>query len=209
MSKNNSTKDIIMEKALDLFNEKGIEYVGVREIANALQMRVGNITYYFPTKNDLVAALSQALADLNSKTIVAVEGLSMASFLAMYKSAFENHYTFRCLFISFVHLLQQNKTIARQYSKTQKIRFNTLSKNICELQENGYLKSTLTTAQIEYIVSSISLIVRFWLSEAKVTYPAAPKQQLFTHYLTLVTHQLKPYCTAKGITQIHKFLADL
>ena len=50
-----------MDKALEWFNERGIEYVGLRELASVLNIRVSNISYYFPTKDDLVYALSLEL----------------------------------------------------------------------------------------------------------------------------------------------------
>ena len=64
-----STKEKLVSRALELFNENGIEYVGMRELAADLGMRVGNVTYYFPTKDDLVMELISGLRDLNSKTI--------------------------------------------------------------------------------------------------------------------------------------------
>ena len=39
-----STKEKLVSRALDLFNENGIEYVGMRELAADLNMRVGNVT---------------------------------------------------------------------------------------------------------------------------------------------------------------------
>ena len=35
-----NTKDKIRDKALEMFNERGIEYVGLRELAAILDMRV-------------------------------------------------------------------------------------------------------------------------------------------------------------------------
>ncbi len=52
-----NTREIILDKALKMFNERGIEYVGLRELAGVLGIRVSNITYYFPTKDDLVYQL--------------------------------------------------------------------------------------------------------------------------------------------------------
>ena len=49
-----TTEEKILAKALEMFNERGIEYVGMRELAATLNIRVSNITYYFPTKDDLV-----------------------------------------------------------------------------------------------------------------------------------------------------------
>ena len=62
-----STEEKIVQTALRMFNESGIEYVGMRELAGALKMRVGNLTYYFPTKDDLVNRISLDLAEENNK----------------------------------------------------------------------------------------------------------------------------------------------
>ncbi len=64
------TKERIVSKALEMFNERGIEYVGLRELASTLDMRVSNITYYFPTKDDLVNHLSLDFSELNSRVMV-------------------------------------------------------------------------------------------------------------------------------------------
>ncbi len=65
-----NTRDKILDKALEMFNERGIEYVGLRELASVLGIRVSNITYYFPTKDDLVYELSLELSKLNAAIIV-------------------------------------------------------------------------------------------------------------------------------------------
>ena len=61
------TEKKIVETALKMFNESGIEYVGMRELAAALDMRIGNLTYYFPTKDDLVNRISLDLAEENNR----------------------------------------------------------------------------------------------------------------------------------------------
>jgi AcrR family transcriptional regulator len=44
------TEEKILAKALEMFNERGVDSVGLRELAGILDMRVSNITYYFPTQ---------------------------------------------------------------------------------------------------------------------------------------------------------------
>ena len=58
-----NTRDKILDQSLKMFNERGIEYVGLRELAGILDIRVGNISYYFSTKDDLVYELSQELSN--------------------------------------------------------------------------------------------------------------------------------------------------
>src|SRR5687768_2123321 len=134
------TAEKILSKALEMFNERGVEYVGLRELAGLLEMRVSNITYYFPTKDDLVYQLSVELNQLNSKVLVADEHITISTFIEMLRTVFYNHLKFRCLLLSFVHLMEQNKKISTRYNQTQKDRNATLRANIRFLISSGYLK---------------------------------------------------------------------
>lgn len=191
-----------------MFNERGIEYVGLRELAAVLDMRVSNITYYFPTKDDLVYELALELRKTNAATIVPADTLSMTGFLEMLHQVFLNHQQFRCLLLSFVHLMEQNKRIASSYAHTQTERRNTLRTNAEILVSGGYLKAA-GEETIAFLVNNLSLISRFWLSEAAVSWAhLSPGDQLL-HYLRLVTQLLTPYATAKGLREIEAFAGRL
>lgn len=47
----------IVAKARELFSEKGYDKVAMRDIASALHIGVGNLTYYFKKKEDLIEAV--------------------------------------------------------------------------------------------------------------------------------------------------------
>ncbi|HZI23824.1 MAG TPA: TetR/AcrR family transcriptional regulator, partial [Chryseolinea sp.] len=162
------TEERIVAKALEMFNEKGIEYVGMRELAASLGIRVSNITYYFPTKDDLVNRLSLDFSALNSRVIVANSATSMKSFLEMFHQVFLNHVTYRCLLLSFVHLMERNKPMALRYNKIQGERHSTLMANLTMLVKRDYLKLR-DESDGEILVSSIRLISRFWISDAAIS----------------------------------------
>lgn len=209
MSKKSVKKNLILHHALKLFNENGIEYVGVREIASDLGIRVGNVTYYFPTKNDIIEGLTDQLVELNSKAIVPVAGLTIGGFLKMYVQVFENQYTYRCLFINFIHHLEQNKQFESEYIALQEKRFDALHNNMSELSANKYLKPKVDGEKMEHLISGIGFISRFWLSEARVKFKHASKTKLFQHYLTFLANFLAPYCTDKGKSELKEFIATL
>lgn len=52
-----STRDQILSTARRLFNERGYARVTMRALADALGISVGNVTYHFARKQDIVAAL--------------------------------------------------------------------------------------------------------------------------------------------------------
>lgn len=55
-SKNN-LKDAILETARQLFNRRGYNEVSMRDISKSLGISVGNLTYYYGKKEDLVEAV--------------------------------------------------------------------------------------------------------------------------------------------------------
>ena len=57
------TADQILEAARRRFNEKGYTATTLAEIAAAVEISQGNLTYHFPTKRDLVTRIQQVVAE--------------------------------------------------------------------------------------------------------------------------------------------------
>jgi AcrR family transcriptional regulator len=205
MERRSGTEEKIVKTALQMFNEAGIEYVGMRELAEALGMRIGNLTYYFPTKDDLVNRLSLDLAKANNQTIIPTEQLTMSDFFKMLEGVFRNHLQYRCLMLSFVHIMQRNPIIAKRYSKVQSKRNETWAINVTALRNRKYLDAT-NQADVDFLVAAIALIARFWISEATISYKNLSEDQQLRHYLNLVARIFLPYATLKGKRELEQFL---
>jgi AcrR family transcriptional regulator len=194
----------VVQTALKMFNESGIEYVGMRELATALDMRIGNLTYYFPTKDDLVNRLSIELAEENNRTIIPMPQVTMDGFFGMLHQVFKNHVKYRCLMLSFVHIMERNPLVAKRYSKVQATRNETWSKNILALRSAKYISAN--TKEIDFLVSSISLIARFWISEAAISFKNVREEQQIQHYIRIIARIFLPFATAKGKEDLNRIL---
>lgn len=203
-----NTREKILDRALEMFNERGIEYVGLRELAAILEMRVSNITYYFPTKDDLVFELSQELARRNSEVIIENKELTMTGFLEMLHKVFENHYEFRGLLRSFVHIMTQNKPVLASYKKIQTNRRATLASNIHVLVSGGYLKVE-NEEKLNFLVSALSTLSRYWVSEMAVFGQHLGKEQQINQNLLMITNLFEPYISAKAKKEMAKFREKL
>lgn len=202
------TKEKILDKALELFNERGIEYVGVRELAGVLDMRVSNISYYFPTKDDLVNELSLQLGELNSKVMKDDKNLSLLAFMQMFQQVFHHQVQYRCLLLSVVHIMEQNKVIAKRYQQVQSRRTDVIRGNLESLVHKGYL-SLPEASDLDYLVSSITLISRFWISEAVISFRHLTTAQQMQHYLSMVVKLLAPFATEQAKPEIQLFTQQL
>lgn len=196
MKNRSLVEERIVEAGLQMFNDSGIEYVGMRELATALGMRIGNLTYYFPTKDDLVNRLSLDLAEENTRTIVPIRDMTMEAFFGMLRQVFINQFKYRCLMLSFVHIMQRNPIVAKRYDKVQHARNETWRKNIGALKEGKYISAN--AIEIDFLVSSIALIARFWISEAAIAFKDVPEEQQMQHYLKMIGRIFLPYATVKG-----------
>ncbi|RYY90530.1 MAG: TetR/AcrR family transcriptional regulator [Chitinophagaceae bacterium] len=192
-----NTREKIRNKALEMFNERGIEYVGLREIAAGLNIRVGNLTYYFPTKDDLVSELALELSKANAAAFAAAFEPTPAGFLQLLRTVYTNHIRFRCLVISVVHLMSQNTVLAANYRKNRSLRSTGIERRLKQLAEDGYLKFPDSDA-LNTLIDTISLISRFWVSDAAVIQPSMAHAQQLEHYLSIVAGLLKSFATAKG-----------
>ena len=199
-----SVEKKIVERALEMFNEKGIEYVGMRELASSLDMRIGNLSYYFPTKDELVNRISMELAEENNRTIVAIESMTIEKFFDMIQQVFKNHYKYRCLMLSFVHIMQRNPIVAKRYSKTQSRRNEAWSKNVEALRAAKYIKAD--QPQVDFLVSTIAFIARFWISEAAISSRNQTEEEQAKHYFKLIARVFLPYTTKKGSGYIEDLL---
>jgi AcrR family transcriptional regulator len=55
------TKQFILEKALELFNEKGFVNVRLQHIADAASISVGHLAYHFKNKGEIILAIYKKL----------------------------------------------------------------------------------------------------------------------------------------------------
>ena len=80
----NTTKYEIIREGTKLFLEKGYSHTTPKLLCDTLNISTGNLTYYFPTKEHLLAVLVDMLCKFQAKTIQdMVEEDGMTSLLAV------------------------------------------------------------------------------------------------------------------------------
>ena len=186
------TRERIIHKALELFNEKGLGEVGVREIARALNISVGNLSYHFPKKEDILLELLSRLSKANDVAYSAYfdSPPTIDRFLSTMRQVFENQYAYRGLLVGRTEI---NKIIRTHfdYPSTEKRRKEYLRNIFQELRRADEID--ITEKDIEFMVSFMTLFARFWIMEAFISFPDRPQQDVINHYLQLLDRQLRMF----------------
>lgn len=98
-----------------LFNERGVEYVGVREIARSLGISPGNLSYHFPRKDDLVEALIGRMRAASERLLDPLEdgGFGMSAYVDLMVAHRRVQWAYRFVFLSVVHLMSRYAAVAQ------------------------------------------------------------------------------------------------
>lgn len=102
----NTTKLEIIQTALNLFLENGFSSTSVRALCNELDISLGNLTFYFPSKEHLLAVLVEMLCDFQWKMMKKEvdDGISLVLAICLelmsMASAAEENETAKDLFVS-------------------------------------------------------------------------------------------------------------
>ncbi len=183
------TKDKILKEALRLFNERGLSQVGVREIARSLDISVGNLSYHFPKKEDLIMELlSQIRMANDARYEEYFEGrASLGRFLGTFRQIMENQYRYRGVFLGHDEI---NQVIKKHfdYLSIEEKRRKFFHRIYTDLAKAGELK--LAEGDIEFLISFITLFGRFWMMEASISFTDKSKEEIIDHYMGLLKKQL-------------------
>jgi len=146
------TKIKILNIARDLFNKEGYTRVSMRDIASALNMSVGNLTYHFAKKEDLVEAiiLHNHMFYVVPQPTTSIEGLNN-----LFKRKQEHHKNNAYYYRHYKQLSRISVVIKDiQYKATNDF-YYALQKTFQNLQEKGLLQKESLSNQYDSLIQII------------------------------------------------------
>jgi AcrR family transcriptional regulator len=194
------TRERIWRKALEMFNNQGIGNVGIREIARELEMSPGNLSYHFPKKEDLIREGFMRLAMANDEAFESFRGSDqrMGDLLRLLQTIFRNQYRFRCITSGGIDLFLKAGEMGFDYPAAEARRKSFYASTFNQLRKNGDFRPSMQEADIQLLLSYISLIARFWIYEAQISYAERDLETNIRHYLQLMAGIFLPYTTDTG-----------
>lgn len=111
------TRDKILLKSLELFNEQGERKVSTNHIAAALGMSPGNLYYHFPNKEAIILELFLAYEEATSRLLIAPDDrrLTYADKLGYFEGILRNMWDYRFLHRDLEQLMAENQPLRERY----------------------------------------------------------------------------------------------
>ncbi len=204
-------KEDILNAALHLFNKKGVDEVRTRDIAKAVSISLGNLTYYFPTKNDIVLALVQEVGKAIDEALSSQTPRSNSLIIIYYyqvETIFKTHMKYRFLFGRWGEIISSSKEIQTFAQSLLKHRFDQWH----GLNQQLVREKLATPALVEdsfahaYVLNILAL---FWHQEFMIYFPELTDKQKIEKALAIFFQSYKPYLTKKGLAELDPLLKKL
>lgn len=194
-----TTKEKILAKSLELFNDKGVETVTTRQIALALNMSQGNLCYHFPKKESIIIALYEQLVQQFDSMYdrLNVNKLSITLFFEIITITNQYFIDYKFLMLNFVQIMRWHPSIKTHYQALTVQRNEQMIGLFMALQQMGLLKAEVYKGQFKQVIEQIMILNNFWLSHAEILYQGTASTKI-KHYNQLVGAFLFPYLTEKG-----------
>ena len=198
MKKN--TREEILTTAKRLFNERGYNSVSTRDIADALNISKGNLTYYFKKKEEII----EALLDEPSETVppdapVDLAGLD-AFFLHIGEVVAENAF----YFWHHAQLSQSSSNIHGKQRNIYRDNCDKLMQTMQRLRGNGLVREESYRGEYERIIDAIILAGIYWMPFSKLKQAQGPQGSYRSHAWAI----LYPLLTGDGKEKL-RFIIEL
>lgn len=189
----------ILETALALFNDKGLGQVSLRDIAHAMEISVGNLTYYYKTRDALVEALYLQLVDHLNKVVgsLSPEALNLTLLHAFARTTLEMFYAYRFIMIDFAQLIRYHKSIRTHYQQLSAFRTQQFEVLFDGLIQLGLLRAPAFEQEYAYLYRRMRVFGDYWLASALVEHETLPSS-LVEEQLRISIAAIYPYLTKKG-----------
>jgi AcrR family transcriptional regulator len=200
------TQQRILDTARRLFNQEGVSRVGVRDVARAVGLSAGNLSYHFATKDDLVAALVRELHDANQQHIFAALPADF-SLVALYRAALaalRSMVGYRAVLLGYVEAVAVSRELGALEKELAARRFRRHEEMLALLVGNGWV-ARAALARSERIFEQSSFISSGWLGAARLR--GWSDARAIPHFARLGCALLEPWCTPKGTRQMRRILA--
>ncbi|MET0985411.1 MAG: TetR/AcrR family transcriptional regulator [Steroidobacteraceae bacterium] len=189
----------VLEMSAELFNRYGIEAVSVSQIAEALKISPGNLTYHYKKKADLLADHISAFEERLRDAIEQLPVLADArTFSDAYMDLLQLTMHFRFLFIGANYIIQNDLVPIARYEKLIEVVKRAHVRQIKRLVAEGYMKPIEKPYSMEALIDGIWWQWLGWLIAMQITPAAkrAPERKLLAdavlHIFFISHHYVDP-----------------
>ncbi len=201
------TKVKIIEEAKKMFNERGYSQVSLRDIANAVGIAIGNLTYYFKKKEDL---LNTIVEELQNQYFIKFFHFSkeedvLCHLIQSFQNAAENRMHYKFYYENLNELSHQSAIVHKKLKQFQSALYDYYMVCFSNLREQEIVRKELLDSDLAMLSC---LLIDFSASWGEYSSPFSNFQLYQGDYVEASCSILLPYLTEGAVIKIRTYLNE-
>ncbi len=198
-----STRELIIAMANEVINRTGIVDFRIETVARALSLSPGNITYHFPKKEDIIAAIWEQYETAMRATLseIITPFLDIKQLYLYFRVVASKAIAYvgvtAYYFGDIGVLRREHDTFARWMESNRAWMYDCYDR----LAENGCLRPIGDPRLRELIFASQTTLLRWWINAVFASEGGEHLEEAMNRYVSLSLMQLLPYLTDEGRRQ--------
>ncbi len=158
------TKNNILQKAIELFNELGTASVSMNSLAEAVSISAGNLQYHYKNKEEVIRAILEEMFTEFNVIYQPTEGpFTLDTLRHVMRLNFDIVWKYRFFFRELGALLRNDKILTRRFREIQEQRLTDQEKIIKGLANSGGVGAALRPNELHNIVLMGWVLGHTWL----------------------------------------------
>jgi len=184
-----NTKSKIVDQSIEFFNQYGYSNVSLHQIAKAINLSSGNLTYHYPKKEDLMDAVYATFVDelLSLQTALGV-GRGLDEMILELNEFIKVQNRFLFFYVDLLDIGRNYPSIAKRHHAHIKGQINRIENNLNFNYSAGVLKKEFKN-ELGVLAETIWMTVVFYPSQMIIR----GKEISQTELLDTITSLIKPY----------------
>lgn len=192
------TKEKIISKAIELYNERGFSNVSSRDIAQELSMSHGNLEYHYKNKEIILhaiyARMKSEVSTYFSEIDPSQEPFKQFDTLLKKLDHFQSKYLFFNLDI--IEISRQYPKLKKKVETTIQIRKDQMNASFMHFVKSGYIRKEPETGFYQRLQHKIRILITFWVSQEVILKNFDLTQNISMSHS--IWDLLLPHLTGKG-----------
>ena len=195
-----TTKQRIIDAALELFNRDGLSKTTLRGIAQHLGMSQGNLNYHFKLKDELIEALYFELVNkMNELTKELSRHLNLLELVYESSTKMMNQMIeYRFVFRDFYTIMNENTTIRNHYRLLVQQRVIEFNHVFTGLIKSEFIREEEFEGEYHRLFQRMSISGDNWINVLELFSTDAELDESKRFYAHLLFEHIYPYLTEKG-----------
>ncbi len=192
------TQNLIIETAIQLFNDNGTKAISTNRIADECQLSRGNLHYHFRTKEEIIQTIFQRIdREMDSSWYEDHQHPSMEYTHFMFARQIDLVWRYRFFYRELYPLLQNDARLKLLFMDCRKKRMKEVSLFFDEMINTGLMVEPQPPVSMESLLQVSWLITDQWLPHIDL-HDKCVNEQNIEEGFDLIMQVFEPYFTSKA-----------